>query len=157
EAIQKYREVIAANPKMLDAWESLAKALIASGQTREAIAAFRTATEIDPLKPEAHLALARIYALERQPDLARRHAEIGSQRNPGEGFEILAELMMDANRKDDAARYASRSLEADPSRYMGEYLLGVIAQEQGRCGEAIPHFERAITGKQLEPHAVVKN
>ena len=157
EAIQAYRDVLSSSPKMLDAWESLAKAFVANGQTRDAIAAFRTATEIDPLKPEPHLALARIYALERQPDLARQHAEIGSQRDPAQGFEILAELMMDANRKDDAARFARRSLDTDPSRYMSVYLLGVIAQERGRCDEAIGYFERAIAGKRLEPHVIVKN
>ena len=39
---------------------------------------------------------------------------------------------------------------------MSRYLLGVIAQQAGRCDEAIGHFERAIEGKRLEPHAVVR-
>ena len=95
---------------MVDGWESLAKALVAAGRTKEAIAAFGKAIEVDPLKPEPHLALARIYALERQPSLARQHAELGSQRDPGQGYEILAELMMDAGRPREAAADARRSL-----------------------------------------------
>ena len=142
---------------MVDAWESLAKALVASGQTRDAIAAFRSATDIDPLKPEPQLALARIYAVEGQPALARQHAEIGSQRDPAQGFEIQAALMMDAARLDQAEAFARRSLDADSSRYMSEYFLGVIAQERGKCAEAIPHFERAVEGKRVEPKAVVRN
>ena len=142
---------------MVDGWESLAKALVATGRTKDAIAAFGKAIEVDPLKPEPHLALARIYALERQPSLARQHAELGSQRDPGQGYEILAELMMDAGRPREAAVDARRSLEADPSRYMSIYLLGVIAQQSGRCDEAIGHFERAIEAKRLEPRAVVRN
>jgi len=157
EAIQIYRSVLAQNPRMVDAWESLAKALVASGQTRDGIAAFRSASEVDPLKPEAHLALARIYAVEGQPVLARQHAEIGSQRDPAQGFEILAALMMDAARWNDADALARRSLDADSSRYMSEFFLGVIAQERGKCAEAIPHFERAIEGKRVEPRAVVRN
>src|SRR5262249_43706219 len=39
EAIAVYRSVLVANPRMVDAWESLAKALVASGKTREAIGA----------------------------------------------------------------------------------------------------------------------
>jgi tetratricopeptide (TPR) repeat protein len=156
EAIQLYREILAANPQMVDAWESLGKALAVAGRTQDAIAAFGKAIEVDPLKPEAHLALARIYALERQPSLARQHAELGVQRDPAQAYEILAELMMDAGRFDDAAANARRSLEVDPSRYMSRFLLGVIAQQRGKCDEAIGHFEGAIESKRLEPHAVVR-
>jgi Tfp pilus assembly protein PilF len=39
---------------------------------------------------------------------------------------------------------------------MSRYLLGVIAQQRGQCDEAIGHFEGAIEGKRLEPHAVVR-
>ena len=64
--------------------------------------------------------------------------------------------MMDAGRLDDAAAFARRSVEADASRYMSHFLLGVIAQQRGRCDEAIGHFEGAIEAKRLEPHAVVR-
>jgi len=157
EAIQLYRKILTSNPRMVDAWESLAKALAAGGRTKEAIAAFGKAIEVDPLKPEPHLALARIYALERQPSLARQHAELGIQRDPGQAYEVLAELMMDAGRFDEAAANARRSLEVDPSRYMSRYLLGVVAQQRGRCDEAIGHFEAAIEAMRLEPRTVVRN
>jgi choline-sulfatase len=157
EAIPLYREIVASNPRMLDAWESLARALVAVGRTKDAIAAFGKAIEIDPLKPEPHLALARIYALDGQPSLAREHAELGSRRDPGQGFEILAELMMDAGRQDEAAADARRSLQVDGARYMSHFLLGVIARQHARCDEAIGHFERAIEAKRLEPHVVVRS
>jgi choline-sulfatase len=157
EAIGLYRELVASNPRMVDAWESLAKALAAGGQVKEAIAAFDKAIEVDPLRPAPHLALARIYALEQQPALARQHAELGVQGDPGQAYEILAGLMMDAGRLDDAAANARRSLEVDSSRYMSRYLLGVIAQQRGRCEEAIGHYQAAIDAKRLEPHAVVRN
>ena len=69
----------AANPRMLDAWESLAKALAAAGRKKDAIAAFGKAIELDPPSPEPHLALARIYALERQ---ARAGAAARRARQP---------------------------------------------------------------------------
>jgi tetratricopeptide (TPR) repeat protein len=156
EAIQLYREILAANPRMVDGWESLAKALAAAGRMPEAIVAFGKAIEVDPLRSEPHLALARIYGLERNASLARQHAELGIRGDPGQAYEILAELMMDAGRLDDAAANARRSLQADGSRYMSRFLLGVIAQQRGQCDEAIGHFEGAIEGKRLEPHAVVR-
>ena len=112
---------------------------------------------LDPLKPETHLALARIFALEREPARARAHAELAARRDPAAGYEILAQLMMDAGRTADAAAFARRSIEADASRYMSHYLIGVVAQRAGRCDEAIAAFRRAIDAKRREPDAVVRN
>ena len=64
---------------------------------------------------------------------------------------------MDAGKPDEAAAFAQRSLEADRTRYMSEFLLGVIAQERKQCDEAVTRFTHAIELKKVEPHAVVKN
>ena len=149
--------LLAREPAMLDAQELLAKSLIRIGRTRDGIAAFGRVLAIDPLKPETHLALARIYALERDPERARAHAELAARRDPAGGDEVLAELMMDAGRIGDAVAFARRSVEADPSRYMSHFLIGVAAQRSGRCDEAIAAFRLAIEAKRAEPAAVVRN
>ena len=64
---------------------------------------------------------------------------------------------MDTGRLGDAATFARRSVDADPSRYMSHFVLGVVAARQGRCGDAIGDFRRAIDAKRSEPHAVVRN
>ena len=163
-AMERDREVIAAlepmlarDPDILDGWELVAKSLLKIGRTKDAIDAFGKVLAIEPLKPETHLALARIFALERQPARAREHAELAARRDPAAAYEILAELMMDAGRPADAAAFAARSVEADPSRYMSHFLIGVAAQREGRCGDAIPAFTRAIEAKRREPQAVVRN
>jgi type IV pilus assembly protein PilF len=142
---------------MLDAWEALAKSLERVGRARDAVAAFRRVLEIDPLKPETHLALARIYALDRQPALAREHATLAANRDPAAANETLAELALDAGHADEAKAYALKSQETDPTRYMTQFLLGILAQRQGRCDEAIPYFRRAIDLKRTDPDAVVRN
>jgi tetratricopeptide (TPR) repeat protein len=157
EAISELRQLVAAQPAMLDAWEALAKALLGSGRTKEAIAAFGRVLGLEPLKPETHLALARIYALEGQAAKAREHAQLASERNPAAGFETLAGLMMDARRLDDAATFARRSVEADCSRYVSWFLLGTVAHRQGRFAEAIEAFRRAVDAMKTEPRAVVRN
>jgi arylsulfatase A-like enzyme/Tfp pilus assembly protein PilF len=157
EVIDTLRTVLASNGDMLDGWELTAKSLLKIGRTRDAIDAFGRVLAIDPAKPETHLALARIFALERDTPRARAHAELAAGRDPAGAYEILAELMMDAGKPDDAAAFARRSLEADPSRYVAEFVLGVVAQRSGRCGDAIPAFERALDAKRREPAAVVRN
>jgi arylsulfatase A-like enzyme/Tfp pilus assembly protein PilF len=157
EAIGVLEPLTARQPGMLDAWELLAKSQVKLGQIPKAIDAFSKVLAIDPLKPETHLALARIFALERQPARAREHAELAARRDPAAAYETIAELMMDAGRLDDAAAFADRSIAADGSRYMSHFVRAVVAQRRGRCDEAIVSFRRAIDAKRLEPHAVVRN
>jgi tetratricopeptide (TPR) repeat protein len=157
DAAAALERLVTAEPRMLDAWESLAKSRIREGRTADAIAAFGKVLELEPLKPETHLALARIYALEGQPARAREHAELAVERDPAAADEILASLAMDEGRLADASAFARRSVEVDASRYMSHFVLGVIAQRQGRCDQAIGDFTRAIDAKRAEPNAVVRN
>jgi arylsulfatase A-like enzyme/Tfp pilus assembly protein PilF len=157
EAAEALQPIARANPRMLDAWEALAKSLDRIGRTADAVAAFRKVLEIDPLKPETHLALARIYALDRKPALAREHATVAATRDPAAANEALAELALDAGRPDEAASLARKSIDADATRYMPHFILGLVAQRTGRCDAAIEPFQRAIELKRLEPAAVVRN
>jgi arylsulfatase A-like enzyme/Tfp pilus assembly protein PilF len=157
EVIATLEPLLAREPNMLDAWELVAKSLLKIGRTREAIDAFGKVLAIEPLKPETHLALARIFALEKQPARAREHAELAARRDPAAAYEILAELMMDNGKPADAAAYARRSVEADPSRSMSHFLVGAAFQREGKCADAIPAFRRAIEAKRREPQAVVRN
>ena len=156
-AASELRHIVAAQPGMLDAWEALARSLERLNRTADAVDAFGKVLEIDPLKPETHLALARIFAIDRQRPRAIDHAKLAAERDPAAAYETLAELSLDAGRRDEAAAFARKSLDADASRYMSHFLLGVIAQQQGRCGDAISSFRRAIDAKQTDPHAVVRN
>jgi choline-sulfatase len=157
EAIRELRQLVSTQPAMLDAWETLAKSLVRIGRTRDAVSAFGRVLSLEPLKPETHLALARIYALERQPAKAREHAELASERDPAAAFEMLAGLMMDAGRLNEAASFARRSLDVDPSRYVSRFLLGTVAHRQRRFDEAIKEFRGAIDAMKLVPHEVVRN
>jgi len=157
EVVTALAQLLATDADMLDGWELKAKSLVRLGRTREAMLAFGRVLAIDPLKPETHLALARIFALEHDPARARQHAELAARRDPAGGYEVLAELMLDENRVADAAAFARQSLDADPSRYLSEFVVGVAAQRSGRCDEAIAAFRRAIESKRSEPSAVVRN
>jgi len=157
EAATELQQLTREQPRMLDAWEALAKSLERTGRTADAIVAFGKVLELDPLKPETHLALARIYALQRRADRAREHASLAATRDPAAANETLAELALDAGRRDEALAFAQKSASADPTRYMPHYLLGVMAQQRGQCDQAIPAFQRAIELKRTDPNAIVRN
>jgi arylsulfatase A-like enzyme/Tfp pilus assembly protein PilF len=143
EAVPEFRAILAEDAGMFDAWLMLGLSLLRLDRTAEAIAALDKAVALDPTRAEPHMELARIYALQRRPELALRHADLASRRDPGQGLETLAQLMLDAKRLDEAASFARRSLAADPSRSMSSFVLGVVSQRQGRYEEALSHFRRA--------------
>ncbi len=156
EAVTAFRKVLADNPTMIDAWEMLGYTLIRMGRTKEGIAAVDRALRLDPLRTTAHLALAKVYALEGRDELAQKHAEVASGSNPAQGNEALAQLMMDKGDLARAAAYARRSVAADPDRVMSRFILGVVARSAGRCEEAVAEYRRAEAAKNRQKRVVVR-
>jgi arylsulfatase A-like enzyme/tetratricopeptide (TPR) repeat protein len=156
-AAAQLQRVASANPRMPDAWEALGMTLVELDRAKEAMAAFDEVIRIDPLRPEPHLALARLHGLEGRIEPAIRHAEIAAGKDPGRSFEILAQVMMDARRPAEAAAFARRSLAADPRRVMSHFVLGVLARQQGRCEEAVAAFQRAAEVERSERGSIVRS
>jgi tetratricopeptide (TPR) repeat protein len=157
EAVAQFRKVLAENPRMVDAWELLGSTLVRMGRDREGIAALSEALKLDPDRSGTHIALVKAYSLGRRPDLARAHAELATKQNPGYGYEILAQLMLDLGDVERAAEYARSSLAADPERVMSHFVLGVVAQRAGRYEEALAEYQQAEQHKRRRRTAVVRN
>jgi Tfp pilus assembly protein PilF len=155
--VTAFRKVLADNPRMLDAWELLGSTLVRMGRTRDGIKALSKALEIDPQRSATHIALVKAYTLDRRPDLARAHAELATRQDPGHGYEVLAQLMLDIQDGERAGEYARRSIAADPERVMSHFVLGVLAQRQGRYQEALASFREAEQQKRRRKTAIVRN
>jgi len=155
EAADQLRKVVAANPELRDAWEMLGMTLIEMDRKQEGIEALDRTIALDPTRPEPHLELARLYALDGRRDLAVPHAEIAAVRDPGKGYELLAEMRLDQGQTDRAAAEARRSLEADPQRVMSHFVLGMVAQKAGRYEEALVELRKAEQANRLQKDAVV--
>jgi tetratricopeptide (TPR) repeat protein len=157
QAVARYREVLADNPRMIDAWQGLGQSLADLGRSDQAIAAFDRVIELDPARPGTHLALARLHGMAGRADRARQHAEVAAEGDPGGAHELLAQLAMDRGDVAQAAAHARRSVAADDRREVSHFLLGVAAQRQGRCEEALQAFGKAQEAVQLRPQAIVRN
>jgi arylsulfatase A-like enzyme/Tfp pilus assembly protein PilF len=156
EAVAQLEKVVAENPLMTDAWETLGLSLIRVGREKEGVAALDRVIAIDPLRPEPHLSLAKLHALNRRMEPAIKHAEIAAGKEPGKAFEILAQIMMDERRPAEAAAFARKSLAADPQRVMSHFILGVVARQQGRCEEALAAFQRANEARARETGSLMR-
>jgi arylsulfatase A-like enzyme/Tfp pilus assembly protein PilF len=157
EAVAAFRKLLVDNPGMIDAWETLGYTLIRLGRTREGVEAVDRALRLDPLRTTAHLALAKVFALEGKEEAARKHAELASGQDPAQGNETLAQIMMDRGDLPRAVQYARRSVAADPQRIMSRFVLGVAAQRAGRYEEALREFEQAEEAKRRQRRVVVRN
>jgi choline-sulfatase len=157
EAIEGFRKVLAENPRMMDAWETLGTTLLRTGRTKEGIAALGEVLKIEPGHVSTHIALVKTYAMEGKRELAMKHAEIAAVKNPGEGYETLAQLMLDVKDPGRASEFARRSIAADPERAMSHFVLGVVAQRQGQYEAAVASFRRAEEAKKRRKHAVIRN
>jgi choline-sulfatase len=155
EAADQLRKVVRANPEMGDAWEMLGVTLLEIDRKPEAIEALDRTIALDPTRPEPHLALARVYALDGRRDLAVPHAEVAAARDPGKAYEMLGQIMLDEGRLEPAAQYARQSLEADHQRVMSHFVLGVVAQKAGRYEEALAAFRQAEAANRLQKGSVV--
>jgi len=157
QAVGELRRLLADTPRMVDAWHLLGLALFRMGRTPDAVAALDRVVEIEPTHAGAHLALARIDAIEGRLDRAVRHAELASATEPGPGLETLAELMLRANRLPEAEGAARRSLAADRSGVLSAFILGEVARRQGRFAEAVPAYRQAIAAQRLRKGLVVRD
>jgi choline-sulfatase len=157
EAVEAFRKVLKENPTFLDAWETLGFMLVRMGRTAEGVAAIEKALEMDPGRMTAHLALARVFALGGDVERATIHAEIASQKNPGQAFEVLAQIMMDKGDRRHAVEFARRSVAADDQRLMSWFILGLVAQQSDDCQQAIAHFRKAVEAQSRRPTTRVLN
>ena len=157
EAALGLRKVLADSPGVLDAWEVLGSTLVQLGRSQEAIAAYDEVIKRDPTNSSAHLSLAKVHGLAGRRDRAERHAELASAKEPGRGFETLAQILLDQNRPAEAAAYARRSLAADADRLMSRFVLGLVAQRSGRFEEAIAEYRKAVEIQARRPGLVVRN
>jgi tetratricopeptide (TPR) repeat protein len=142
---------------MLDAWETLGVTLARLGRLEDAILALGEALALDPERAETHLVLARYHARLGHLDVAREHGRLAARNSPGRGYEVLAQVEMDARRPEQAAEAAAKSVAADESRIMSHFILGVVAQQQGRCEDALAAFDRAEQAKRVFRHGVLRD
>ena len=134
---------------MTDAWETLGLSLLKVGRDREGIAALEKVIEIDPLRPEPHMALAKIYALDRQArqgDEAR--GDRGRARSRARAFEILAQIMMDEKRPEGGGGLrAAQPRRRPPADDEPLHPRHGGSRRKGSCEKALVSFRAAAVAK----------
>ena len=152
EAIEKYRAVLALEPRHHGARFSLARLLAEAGRFREAEAQYRVALETgkdDPLQATMLLGLGDAVRgqgrVEESISLYRSAVEI-DERVAG-GWGRIGSALAQAGRTDEAGPALRRALELDPGDLAARTQLGMLHLVLGRFDEAGVEFRRVIEQK----------
>ncbi|HYM59300.1 MAG TPA: sulfatase-like hydrolase/transferase [Thermoanaerobaculia bacterium] len=154
EAVARYREVIAKNPRLTDAWTLLAQLLEKMGRYQEAADTYKRGIQVAPsIAGEFSLSLANLYLMLDKPDEAAANAEIGLKTNPGNAHILLGRAALAKGRLPDAAREANEAMSSFNYRPAAMVLLAQVEVKQGRLTEAASLIDQAqaeIKEKKLE-------
>jgi len=150
EAIEKMRQALAQDPKIIDAHLTLGNWLVKKDRQDEAAAQFKEALALKPDHEIAIVNLANIYRARGENDAAiegYKSALVLDPKSPQTWYQ-LATLYLDLGRVADAERTFRQALEANPKMGAAYNSLGVIAYTRGQVTEA----ERLVRrGLELEP------
>jgi choline-sulfatase len=138
EAIGELRALVAANPRLTDAWSLLARAQQDAGDLDGAVATYRrTIAEHPELAGDLGLSVAGLYLTQGKLDEAEAHARLGESANPPLVQLLLGRVAMARNDHPAAMRHAEAAVASDGYRVQG---LILAAQVHARTGDA----ERAL-------------
>jgi arylsulfatase A-like enzyme/predicted Zn-dependent protease len=120
--------LVASQPRMTDAWETLGDVLESAGQLEPAIEARRRAIETSGGAPEQLLKLAPLLLRVGRADEASAHARLAVDAFPATAHTLLARSAMANGDLEEAERearaaFASRSGEVTPALTLAEVLV----------------------------------
>lgn len=144
EAAEAYRELLQAEPDMIDGWLQLAHASEQAGRPAEAIAAYRHVINRDGKNAAALMGVTSLLIQSGKFDEARAHAELAVDVAPAGAQELLARLALQRGDIAAARQHAQAAATADPTMPMPKFVEGLIHYNAGAYAAAIPPLTEAV-------------
>ncbi len=147
KAVTAARKALELDPRLGEAFTTLAVAEQQAWHWREAEAAYRRAIENDPQDAAALLGLGSLLVFEGRVEEGLRAAMLGRELDPQpvRATVRLGWVLYQARLYDDAARALRMVLDAEPDNQAALWFLGFVLIEQARFDEAIATLERAAS------------
>ncbi|HSU83624.1 MAG TPA: sulfatase-like hydrolase/transferase [Thermoanaerobaculia bacterium] len=144
EAVPAFRRLVAASPKMADAWEDLGVSLEKLGRRDEALEAYEHAMDASGGASFVAVATGSLLLQMGRLDEARAHAELGLQGSPAMANSLLAQIALARDRPDEAEKEARAALASPGSRIAPLMTLAQVFQKQGKLAEALSYADQAM-------------
>jgi len=143
EAVPAFRRLVAASPKMADAWEHLGESLEKLGRQSEALDAYEHAMDASGGASFVAVATGSLLLQMGRLDEAQKYAELGLKGSPGMADSLLAQIALARGRPEDAERAARAALAAPGSRIAPLMTLAAVLQKRGKLAEALGCADQA--------------
>ncbi len=146
EAVERYRQAVAADPDDAEARRQLALALHASGELDRAVAEIRVAAGASPASLPVHFDLANLLLAQGHSDQAieafERCLELDGDHLPAR-FN-LANVLLGRGRLAEALVHLEKAVASDPTDLRAAYLRAMAKDGLGRGEEAIAELEGVV-------------
>ena len=143
DAVPAFRRLVAASPKMADAWEDLGVSLEKLGRREEALEAYERAMDASGGASFVAVATGNLLLQMGRLDEARAHAELGLKGSPAMANSLLAQIALARDRPDEAEKAARAALAAPGSHIAPLMTLAQVLQKQGKLAEALGCADQA--------------
>ncbi len=130
-------------PEHAELYAAMADSLLASGHTERAVWCLREAAKLDPELPRVQARLAKAYAASGRMERARQLYLRELRMDPGDIDTLLdmGELLLDMHRHTEAGEKFRRVLELESDQPDAHFLLGELAELEGRIPDAMVHYD----------------
>lgn len=140
-AVEKYRSILAEDPRMVDIWELLATSLRHLKRYDESLEAYREALELSGGASQIAVRAAAAFFEAGQLDEARRHAELALKDDPKRANEILVRVALARGELERVRELLGGSVSEELRREVGLALA-----EGGRAQEALELLQPLAQG-----------
>ena len=144
EGIALLKKIAEENPRMLDAWETLARLERRSGRIREAIAALERADRLAPGTPQIMLGLADLHLEAGDFAKARTLAAAAGEAGAPGFREELAAIALASGDFETARRESEAVLARNPDARAPRLVLARVALARGDLARALAILDEAL-------------
>jgi tetratricopeptide (TPR) repeat protein len=147
-AERMFRQVLALNPRSLEANFSLGFVLAKMGKWNEAISYYEQALRLDPDNAGVHYSLGDALDNAGRPEEALSHLRRALELKPElvEAHNNLGTLLGRLGRAEESVAHFRQALRLDPKCTAAHYNLAIEFDKRGRVDEAIAHYRKALEG-----------
>ena len=155
EAIAKLKSVLAANPRLSDAWSLLARCYEEAEDYENAVAAYRKVIELSPTSSgDTALTLGSVLLKMNRLDEAESHAQLGMHTNPASARLLLGRVALARKDMQKAEQAAKAAMDDELYRIPAAVLLAQALNGQNKPAEALALTEKTageIAARGYEP------
>jgi arylsulfatase A-like enzyme/cytochrome c-type biogenesis protein CcmH/NrfG len=147
-----FRRLVGAEPRLLDAWDYLARSLQALGRYDEALAAYEDAIRLTGGPTLLSLSAAHLLFSTGRLEQAAAHAELAREADPAEAAALLAQIARRQGNLERARELAREAVSLNDTRFGPLLTMADVLLARREFEEAMSWLERVETGYASRRH-----